>query len=330
MRMAKTAQTLLPVYFFVGEDALKRQVAEDRLKSRIAKLGDIDFNYNEFDGSKCKASDIVEACQTMPFLCDYRYVLVREADGLNAAGAKALCAYIKEPNETTVLALSTSGFDGKSALGKAFSAAPKTQVVDCSLGDVEAIVRSLATGHGKTITPAAAQLLVERVGTDTIHLDTELQKLALAHEGNEPISVQEVAEQVAGVAATEFKPWEFLDAVSAQNAQKCFLILSGVEDDELIHLFSLVQSRIKELIAAQSRSCSTRAALASALGKKDWQVKNHARWAQGFAPGALERACISAVQTEAAMKSGTDKRDAFTDWLCTFFADARNAAYPRR
>ena len=34
-----------------------------------------------------------------------------------------------------------------------------------------------------------------------------------------------------------------------------------------------------------------------------------------------ERAIISAAEAEAAMKSGTDPRDAFIDWLTAFIAD---------
>ncbi len=316
--MTKTTQTLLPVYFFVGEDALKRAKVESRLKARIAALGDIDFNYNEFDGSKAKAKDIVEACQTMPFLSEYRFVLVRQAERFSAAEAKVLVAYLSSPNPSTVLALSTTGFDGRSALAKAVAAADKGAVVDCSLGDLEAIVRSLAVGHGGTIAPAAAKLLVELVGSDTVHLDGELQKLALAHEGSEPITADEVRAMVTPLAATEFKPWEFLDALCARNGQTCFRILSGVDDDELFRLFSLVQTRLKELLAAQSRTCPTDAALAKALNKKDWQVKNYRRWANSYPPGKLESAIVAAVQTDADMKSGTPAREAITLWLCNF------------
>lgn len=318
--MSAKDNRLQPYYFFIGEDALKRTVLEDRLRTRIAALGDVDFNCNIFDGSKDSADDILAACETMPFLCDYRYVLVRHAEGLNAAGAKRLAAYLAAPNDTTVLALSTSGFEARSALAKACATAPKGAVVDCSLGDPVNLARSLATGHGATISPAAAAALVELAGTDTIHLDAELEKLALAHVGTEPISVEEVRQLVAPLAAKDFKPWEFLDALSARDAAKCFRILSGVEDGDLIRLLNQCVGRLKELLAAKSASCSTPATLAAALSKKDWQVRNCLKWAGSIPADTLEAAIISAADTDCAMKSGTDNRFAFTKWLCDYFA----------
>ncbi|MBR3258591.1 MAG: DNA polymerase III subunit delta [Eggerthellaceae bacterium] len=310
---------LLPYYFFIGEDALKRGVLEDRLKSRIAAMGDIDFNFAAFDGGRNTAEEVIAACETLPFLSDYRYVLLRNADSLNAANAKALAAYISNPSDTTVLAISATSLDAKSPLGKSLAAAPKKAVVDCSITDIQALVRSLAVGHGATIGPQAAALLVELAGSDTVHLDGELEKLALAHEGNDPITADEVRRMVAPLASEDFKPWEFLDALSMRDAARCFRILSGVPDGELIRLFSLVQGRLKELLAAKSPSCGTAAQLAQALGKKDWQVKNHLRWASNLPDGHLELAIISAAEAEAAMKSGTDPREAFIDWLTAYF-----------
>ena len=321
--MSAKDNKLLPYYFFVGEDALKRGVLEERLKARIATLGDIDFNFAAFDGTKDTAEDIVAACETLPFLSPYRYVLVRNADGFNAANAKTLAAYLASPSEECVLALSATAFDAKSALGKALAAAPKNAVVDCSINDIRSLVRSLAVGHGVPISPNAAALLVELAGSDTIHLDAELEKLALAHEGNDPITPDEVRRLVAPLASEDFKPWEFLDALSQADAQRCFRILSGVEEGELVRLMSLAQGRLKELLAAKSPSCSTPASLAEALGKKDWQVKNHLRWAGNLPEGLLEQTIISGAEAEASMKSGGNPRDVFSDWLAAFFTAAR-------
>ena len=326
--MSKQANNLEPVYFFVGEDALKRSVLEDRLRTRIAALGDIDFNSDTFDGAKAKASDIIASCETMPFLSDYRLVTLRQPEALSTAEQKAIAGYLASPCETTVLALSSAGFEARSPLAKAFAAAPRNAVVDCSIGDIANLVRSLATGHGVTIDPAAARTLIDLAGSDTVHLDAELQKLALAHVGNEPISAREVQELISPLAAEEFKPWEFLDALSARDAAKCFRILAGVDEAELIRLLSLSVGRLKELLAASSSVCPNASALAAAIGKKDWQVKKHHRWVRSIPPHALEEAIIFAAETEMAMKSGTNPRDAFCEWLCSYFS--RVLPSPRR
>ena len=323
MRMAVKANNLHPVYFFVGEDALKRTVAEDRLMARIAQAGDIDFNASVFDGSKDSADAILSACRTLPFLSAYRFVLVRNADRFAAAQAKALAAYIAEPEETTVLAISATALDAKGALGKAFAKAPANTVVDCTIGDAAAIARSLAVGHGCPLSPQAAATLVDMVGKDTIRLDAEVRKLILSHEGDAPISEQEVRAQVAPVPPKDVKPWEFLDAICALDERKALSALAAMDDGEMVRLFALASGRLKELLAAKSPACPNAASLAAALGKKDWQVRNLPRWASRIPQGALEDAIIEGASVEAAMKSGADQRDAFTLWLCSFFRACR-------
>ena len=67
---------LLSAYLINGEDELKRETVLKRLRARISKLGDIDFNCDTFDGETASGGDIVSACNTMPFASDVRLVVV--------------------------------------------------------------------------------------------------------------------------------------------------------------------------------------------------------------------------------------------------------------
>ena len=321
--MAAKDNNLQTVYFFIGEDALKRSVAEERLQTRIAKLGDIDFNSSVFDGGKDPADAVVGACRTLPFLSPYRFVLVRRADAMSPAQAKLLAAYVTDPEPTTVLAISAASLDAKGALGKAFAKAPSNAVVDCTIADAASLARSIAVGHGTPLSPEAAAALVELVGKDTMRLDAEITKLGLSHEGGGPITEIEVRTQVSPVAPKEVKPWEMLDAICALDERRALTALAAVGDDELVRMLGLIQGRLKELLAAKSPACPSNAALAASLGKKDWQVKNLPRWASRIPVAALEAAVIDGASVEAAMKSGSDQRDALTLWLCSFFRAAR-------
>ncbi len=66
----------------------------------------------------------------------------------------------------------------------------------------------MAMNHGATLTPGAANVLVDLVGEDTVKIDSELKKIALAHRGTEPINENEVLGLVA--RTSEVKPWEFV------------------------------------------------------------------------------------------------------------------------
>ena len=95
---------LLPAYLAVGEDALKREAVIARLKARLATMGDLSFNSDEFDGEVAEGAAIAAACNTMPFASPVRLVYVRNADKLKKADAEELVNYLKAPSATTVLA----------------------------------------------------------------------------------------------------------------------------------------------------------------------------------------------------------------------------------
>ena len=80
-------------------------------------------------------------------------------------------------------------------------------------------------------------------------------------------------------------------------------------DGSSIGLLSLVTGRLRELLCARSLAARGAASqLASELGKQDWQVKNHVRWARAFAEGELEGLLDACARTERALKSGADEQ----------------------
>ena len=308
---------LLPAYLISGEDELKREAVLKRLKARIAKLGDLSFNSDVFDGERASGDDIVAACNTMPFASEARLVLVSAADKLKKNDAEALVAYLKSPSPTTVLALVADKLAKNTRLYKAVAALGKTAVIDCAplkRYELPKTIRSLAVGHGITITEEAANRLIELVGESTVHLDSELKKIALAHRGTDAVNEHEVVELVSRTA--EVKPWEFVDAFAARNLKKCLFCLQRMESASPHALLSMCVTRLRELICA--RSLLARGAernLAATLKMPDWRVKNHISWARGYTQAELRDALISARDTEQAMKSGANPDDTFLEWV---------------
>ena len=226
----KQAQKLLPAYLVVGEDALKRRTVLERLRKRIAELGDFEFNHDEFDAENADGSQIAIACNTLPFASELRLVEVFNIEKLKKQDADVLVAYLAAPNQSTVLALSGEKLAKNSRLYKAVADVGKTAVIECApLKRYELVkaLRSMAVGHGFTLTEGAADALVMLVGEDTIRLDTELKKLALAHVGSDPVTEREVKTLVA--RTNEVKPWEFVDAFSARDLKRCLALLPLVE-----------------------------------------------------------------------------------------------------
>lgn len=309
---------LIPAYLVVGEDALKRDAVIKRLRARIAQLGDIEFNHDVFSGETASGLEIVSACDTMPFMSDMRLVEVTNADKLKKADAEALVSYLEHPNETTVLALVAEKLAKNTRLYKAIAAVGKQAVIECaakSRRELPRVVRDMAVGHGVVFNDRAANALIDLVGENTVALDAEVRKIALAHQGKDPVTDAEVKSLVARTA--EAKPWELVDAVSARNLTQCITLLGRMESASPYSLIGMCTRRIRELICAKAleQRGQGAAVLAKALKVPDWRVKNHFGWARGFSRQELLRALKLARDAERDMKSGTDPDQAFMGWL---------------
>ena len=308
---------LLPAYLAVGEDALKREAVIARLKARLGTMGDMAFNSDEFDGESAEGAAIAAACNTMPFASPVRLVYVRNVDKLKKADAEELVNYLKAPSATTVLACEAEKLARNTRLYKALAAAGPKAVIDCAppkSWELPKRVRAMACTHGITLTEGAASALVELVGENTVHLDNELKKIALAHGTGEGVGEREVRALVA--RTSEVKPWDFTAAFAERNLGKCLALRSKMESTSPHVLIALCTTRLRELMAAQSmaRRGNPRG-LAKALGAPDWRVKNHGAWARQWRPEELRRALASSRDAEQAMKSGSDPDEVFYRWL---------------
>ena len=301
MATKQTGKQLLPAYAAIGSDALKRETVAGRLRARLQKMGDVSFNYEEFDGEQCSGADIVAACNTIPFASPVRMVRVKSAEKLRKADSEEVVAYLGSPSDTTVLLLEAASLSKATRLYKAIAACGSEAIIECEAPkkrDLPNLVRSMAVGHGITLTDGAARLLVELAGEDTVRLDSELGKIALAHR------------------TTEVSVWDFLDTMSARNAKRCLLNLSLMPSASPNELLSRCISRLRELICAKTLiQRGQPRMITSALGKKDWQVKRHAEWASRFTEEELRSALLRARDAELAIKSGANKEDVFKDWL---------------
>ena len=313
----KSTATLLAAYLVVGEDALKRRTVLERLRKRLFPDGDSDFDREAFVGENAQGADIVASCNTLPFMAEHRLVEVANVDKLAKASSEALVEYLASPNESTILALSADKLAKSTRLYKAVAALGKNAIIDCTpLKHYELVkaIRSMAVGYGFAMEPDACEALVELVGENTVHIDSELAKLALGHAGKEPVTRRIVEQFVA--RTSEPKPWQLVDALSARDIEKCMWTFDFIESSTPVFLITQMATRIRELICAKTLNERGEALqLADALKLQPWRVKNHVAWSRNYTFEELERALSSARDCERAMKSGADPDVALREWL---------------
>lgn len=316
--MAETKAPLLRAYLIVGSDELKRQAAVARIK-RYVDEGLVDFNLDELTASAdMDPASLVASLDTMSFGPGPRLVIVHDAGKLPKAVSEALITYLDNPNPSSVLCLEAESLAKGTRLYKAVAKQYGKPIVECAAKkawELPAYVAQLCQRtHGKRMGEAAAKELVGRVGESTVLLDAQVRTLAELVGDRPEITLADVEEHVARTA--EVKPWEFLDAVSGRDARRALALYQSMADPSQVALLTLLVGRIRELACARSLAARGEgASLARTLGKQEWQVKNHLRWARGFSDGDLERALVEAAALERILKGTGDSDAAFVSYV---------------
>lgn len=335
------APQLEPVYLVVGEDELKREAVCKRLVNRVAEVGDLDFNMEQFksegdkkDGDKGDrvVDRVIAACETLPFMSDFRLVMFHDVDKLSKDDAAKLADYVDDPVETTVLCLVATDLDGRTKLYKSVAKRSKVAVINCapkSKKELPAFVANNMAGvYGIGLDLDAAELLIEYVGDSTVRLDAELKKLRDAFGPGVRIDRNTIARNVT--RTTDMKPWDLQDALSNRDVRAVEHVLAHLPMVVIptaqctltfTAMLSMLVNRIRDIMTVKAliaRGEGSDASLVAALGlprNREWTVKFYRGWAGNYRPEELRDALMRAETCERLMKSGGDPELELERWL---------------
>jgi DNA polymerase-3 subunit delta len=315
---SSAAKPLLKLYLFNGEDTLKQKTLLERLKERVAELGDLTMNFQLLAAKELRQpAPLLDALNTLPFGSPKRLVVVREAEALSKPLQEALISYINRPSDTTVLVLVAKKLPANGRLYKAISAYDRQAIIDCSpkkRSELPALIRGLAQKEGIDITTSAANLLIERVGTSTGSLNTEIGKLAaiVKAAGTGRIEDEDVVRNV--VCLVEPKLWDLANALALRDAALCLRLVERMHGYTAVGLFAQCVTRLREILTAITLK-KRGLPVASSMGKQDWQLREVIRATGLYRAEELEALLKKAPQIERQMKTGADANQLLRLWL---------------
>lgn len=283
-----------PIYFLMGEEAYYIDKISDFIEHNILDEAEKGFNQMVLYGRDITIDDIVSNAKRYPMMADRQVVIIKEAQDLSRSIEK-LVDYVNNPQPTTVLVVNYKykKIDKRKALYKALK---KTGIVFESKklydNQVPDWIRRVLSGQGYQITPKAAQMLVEFLGTDLSKIENELNKLKIVLPQGSQITPEAIEENIG--ISKDFNNFELRKAVGERNIAKAFRIVryfgDNPKDNPMVVTVSLLFNFFSQLLQYHGLNDKSPRNVASVLKINPYFVNEYTSAARNFPMKNVSRA----------------------------------------
>ena len=294
-----------PCYLIYGEEAYLRLQNRDKLLKALG-CNESSMNFNRYEGDGVAPGQIIDMAQTMPFLSDKRIILV-ENSGFFKSGCPELASYLKDPSDTTLFIFVEKEVDKRKDIYKAASAAGFE--IECDIQSDDTLmkwIRSKVASEGKSISPRAQAVFIDRVGTDMSNISTEIEKLVCYCIDRPEITEEDIESVCANYLTSRI--FAMTDAISAKDQKRAielyYDLLALKEPPAKILALITRQFNIMLQVKEMTDNRRDKGQIASALKIAPFLVGKYQSWARTYTFKQLRDALELCASNDEAVKSG--------------------------
>lgn len=301
-----------PAYLIAGTDEAKIARTRSRLRERAEREGGPGALELFEAGDGRRAPDLealVNSLAAISLIASRRYLLVDGVDAWGKADAeRAVAALAQIPPETT-LALVSHG-KAPAGLVKAVEKAGG-EVLSFDAPRERELPKQLvadARELGFELEPAAARLLVERLGPRPVRLRTELERLALWAGSGGEVGVPDLESMVADTS--EEAIWTLADAVVAGDEAETMRVAEVLvtQGEALPRIVYSLAPRLRQALRAATELEAGRPAaeVAKGLSMHPYAAKMLVSKVKGRTPEDLDASIRALADLELWSRGGSD------------------------
>ena len=318
------AGTVRNVYLFYGPEAYIRRSAMASLEKKILMPGLESMNKTVL--SSPTAQQVIESCETLPMMSDYRLIVVTDCALLSSGKARdeeresaELCAYLpRVPSSTCLVFLAGESIDKRKKLAGTLAKMPGAVSFD-ALDDAQLVkwMNQQLRQLSKTMSRRACEALAFTSGRDLMLLSGELQKLAAYTQGRQEITEEDV--EAIATHTAECTVFSMIDALSERKADRAFTLLGVLlgGGESRFGVLALITRHYRQMmhLCALRESGVPQGQMARALGVAPFVVTRLAGQARGRTFDQLRRCVELCVQADYDIKRGAMREDAALERL---------------
>lgn len=311
------------VYLLFGEESYLKQQKKKLLLSAVVNADD-NMNFSAFEGKHTNVAEIIDLAETMPFLAEYRVILIENSGLFKTSAPEQLVDYLANIPDHACLIFVEEEVDKRGKLYKA--AAKHGAAVEYARLDQATLskwVLSRIGKEGKQISESTLQSLLVRLGDDMAFIENELEKLFCYTADRPTIERADLDAVLSGQMNDNI--FDMVNAFSTRDRKKAFSLYYELleQKESPFHILILIVRQFNLLLQLKDlreQGLST-SVMAQRMGSPDWLIKKNLSQANAFSLPRLKAAVADGVQAEEAFKTGRlDERTAVELYLSKYSA----------
>jgi DNA polymerase III subunit delta len=287
------SRKLRPLYLFFGEEEFLVERALRRLEAVLSESSGEAVVRVVREAPEVSLEEFFAEARMSTLWGSAQLLVLRRADTYPAEVLKAVTAYLAHPAPRNLVVLTAPGLKNKEVeKHKVFGPLQKNEA---ALGFFRLKEDKLlpwltqeAKRLGKTLSPAAAQRLVEVVGSNLSELHQELKKLALFAGDEATLTPQQVSQLASH--SRSYNIFALVEALGEKGVQRRLAALDQLLDlgEPEPRILAMLARQLRLLIRYKENAPHTAPAeLAKILKQSPWQVDKLGKQAQHFSLRAL-------------------------------------------
>lgn len=269
-----------PVYLLSGEEPYYIDLISDYIEEKILDESEREFNQTVLYGRDTDAGKVIEYAKRFPMMSAYQVLIVKEAQDMKSL--EDLAVYVEKPLSSTILVIcyKYKKYDKRKTFGKLVE--KKGIYFESARLYPEKIpgwVTDYVTSKGYSITPKAAVLLGDFLGTDLSKVANEISKLFILLPKGSSITEQ-VIEKNIGISK-DYNFFEFQDALASKNIEKANRIInffnSNPKENPLVKIVPMTFGFFSKVLICTTLPDKSANSIASALGIQPFMARDYAK-----------------------------------------------------
>ena len=285
------------VYFLTGDEPFYIDGISNYIEENLLAKEEKEFNQIIYYGRDIKVEDIISTAKRYPMMAERLVVIIKEAQDL-ARTIEDLLPYVVNPQPTTVLVLcyKYKKLDKRKKLSKEIiKSGVFFESKKLNGNQVPEWIRKVVNKRGYSITPKAAQMLVEFIGNDLSKVNNELEKLFLIIKQGDSITPTLVEENIG--ISKDYNNFELQNAISRRDIKKAFGIIQYFGNNSKNHPLVLTTALIFNFFSKVMKyhSLTNKSQAPKVLGVSPYYISDYEMAAHNY-PMKKVSAIISSIR----------------------------------